>query len=182
MITFNINNSGTKNLVIIFVILISFVFSGYKDGYRQQAFLLFDSGDVVIYADKYDNKISRIIRSTRATCYNVSIMNKCENRYHVSVCDNFSSGDSIIASGWVDKYSVGLFGWSWTADGQPYVELFDYPVKNSHSIIVPSNGKSMILLDYTDNGDFVKVEYVNNDSIYIGWINKYCPDCNAACN
>ena len=165
----------------LFVIL-SFMIYYCGNAYIQNAVLRCEDMPIVFYDNPNCMGHTAVIEDNEDACFNVEIIDKTKNMYLVNVFDAFTDNYDCVATGWIRKENVGVYGWTWDKYGVPYEQLFKQPDKTSEYQLAPACSASMILLDYTDDGDFVKVKYSYNDTVYIGWIDQYCPDCNAGCN
>lgn len=156
------------------------------NAYKQHAILRFEDNLIVFYDNPNCLGQIVVIEENEDTgsdvCFNVEIFDKTENMYLVKIFDAFSDDYVCVAIGWIKKENVGVYGWTWDREGVPYEKLYKHPNKYCEYIIAPASSESMILLDYTDDGEFVKVKYFYGDTLYCGWINRYCHDCNGGCN
>ena len=164
-----------KNIVY-FILLLSCSSINAQDA--NSAFIKYFNKSVPIYNNPINDDIKTIVFQdsiNETNYYNLMFIDKSPLRFKVKLQ---AYDYSPVIEGWIDKDCVGVFLRSNNKEGTIF--LYEKPSVQSEKYIVGNISLLVTVIDYKDN--WLKVAFIDNGKLYIGWTNSYCSSIYNSCS
>lgn len=163
-------------IILLFILLLSC--SCINAQSSTNAFVKYFNRSVLIYNCPLNDDIQTVIFQdsiNETNYYDLEFIGKSPLRFKVRLQ---AYEYSPLIEGWINKDCVAVFLRSNTEEGM--VVLYEQPTTQSTRFIFEKYSLPVTVIDYKDN--WLKVAFVDNGKLYVGWTNSYCSSIYNSCS